>query len=123
MKLPFEVNGVDLAALCSKRGYVSTRRPVYSRSVATMDGRTHQRLLRWQNGITVKLNDLTSEEAAAFAAAVSGEVLSVTYYNTQLGETRTDTMRIDTAGLQAPYLLTDRGTNWWSGRTVQFTEE
>lgn len=122
MKITFEVNGTDLSALCSRRGYTSTRVPVYSKTVTTLDGAEHARVLRWRNSVTVTLNDLTDAEVAAFCAAVSGEDLTVKFYSAQLERVVTNVMRLSAKGVTSPFLLQHRGVRYWSGRTVQFTE-
>lgn len=122
MKTTFSVNGTDLAPLCSKRGYTTARVPVYSKTVTTLDGVQHARVIRWRNSVSVTLNDLTDTEVAQFCAAVSGETLTVTFYSAQLGAEKTATMRLSTKGVSSPFLLQHREARYWSGKTVEFTE-
>lgn len=122
MKTTFEVNGVDLAALCSKSGYSTSRVPIYGKSVTTLDGMTHTRLLRWRNSVTVKLNDLTDADLETFCAAVTAPRATVKFYCAQLGKVVTNTMTVSTGGVQSPFLLQHLGARYWSGRAVTFTQ-
>lgn len=122
MKTTFEVNGVDLAALCSKRGYSTARVPVYGKSVTTLDGVTHTRLLRWRNSVTVTLNDLTDEEVALFCAAITDSTLTVRFFSAQLGAVVENTMTVATGGVTSPFLLQHRTARYWSGRAVTFEQ-
>lgn len=122
MNTPFKINGIDLRALCSKGGYSTSRVPVYGKSITTLDGVAHARLLRWRNVVTVTLNDLTDAELETFCEALESATFSVTFFSAQLGETVTNTMTVATGGVQSPFLLQHRGVRYWSGRSITFTQ-
>lgn len=122
MKTIFKVNGIDLAPLCSKRGYSTSRVPVYGKSVTTLDGVTHSKILRWRNSVTVTLNDLTDSEVAYFCEVIGAATLEIEYYNAQIGEIVTNTMTVSTGGVSSAFLLQHQKSRYWSGRSVTFSQ-
>lgn len=118
--MTFAINGVDLSALCDQYGFSSGMTPVYSAEVETMDRKRHSTLVRWRGWCSVKLNDVSDDEARRFCAALMSAALNVSYYNAHLGAQVTQEMTVDSP--QLGYLLQDVSGRYWSGSTLQFEE-
>lgn len=119
--LTFLINGTDFSALCNERGYRAGAEAVYSSEVETMDRVRHSTVQRWRGWCEIALNDLTDEEAAALAAALRSEELSVTYQNRALGTgSVTQSMTVD--ALELAYLLSDVSGRYWSGESITFRQ-
>lgn len=116
----FKINGTDLSASCNQYGFRSGITPVYSNEVETMDRVRRSTVVRWRGWCDVPLNDISDADAKAFAAALRGTGLSISYYNAALGTQVTQEMTVD--GLELAYLLQDVSGRFWSGQTLHFTQ-
>ena len=113
----FKVNGADFSDMVYKRGYRTVQVPVYGRTVTTMDGVRHRKLLRYRNSLIVYLNAPTEARAQAFCAELtSGQQISYTLL--QSGQTVTETMDLD--GIELSALMKVSGTQWLAGFELTF---
>lgn len=100
INLAFSVNGKDFSGMVYKYGYKTGREPVISETITTLDGVDHEMIARWRSTLTVTLNAATLEQTAAFAAEVMKDSCTVTYFNFQLGQEVTETMKFATISNQ-----------------------
>jgi len=93
--MTFKIASVDYSSYLTKYGYSTTYTPVYADPVVTMDGVEHTALIRHRGTLTVTIKPMTATDWAAFASALSGGILNVTYSCLQRGADATASMRLD----------------------------
>lgn len=119
-KYPVKINGEDFTDLFHKRGYETSRTPVYGGTYTDLDQVDHYLVSRWRGGFSGTTNDLTAEDAARLCAALLASPVEVTYHSFQLGKEVTETMHLEEMP-QALKMQTPRAS-WVKGVTLTFTQ-
>lgn len=119
-KFPLTINGEDLSSLCHKRGYTTSRTPVYGGTYTDLDQVDHYFISRWRGNLIVRTNDLKQADATRLANLLLSAPLQVTYYSFDLGREVTETMMPEAVPKELK-LSTPRA-DWIAGVTLTFTQ-
>lgn len=120
IKKPDWETGVEYKGIVHRGGYATSWTPVYSRSVTTLDGVTHDVVVRRRGGLRVRFNPLTASADATLCTLLATGILIVTYYSIQRGQTVTETMRV--TNVDSAVLAKVAGTQWIASHEIEFEE-
>lgn len=115
----FKVNGVDFSDIVHKYGYTTDRVPVYSKTVTTLDGVAHTRLIRTKGILKVPLNPASESRISEFYAELQKLPANVEYHSFQSGDV-TETMKLST--MSAEFVLGTPDTKWVAGTRITFEQ-
>jgi len=116
------VNGIDIAPMIERDSYHTSKIPVYSESVVTMDGITHTALIRHKGEITFDFNPQNASNTYSACSALLKMPCEVYYYDLQSQSYALANMVID--GQSAQYLsrCLYRGERWSQMASITLTE-
>lgn len=106
------INGVDFTHMVERDSYSTSKIPVYSESVMTMDGITHVALLRNKGEIEFEFNPQNSVDTEAACTALLRMPCLVYYYNLQEQAYRYANMIINQQTAQYLSRCLYRGEKW-----------
>ncbi len=92
------INGVDFTSMIERDSYQTSRIPIYSERITTIDGVDHIVMLRNKGAMSFSLNPQTAAQTEAAYNALIQQPCEVNYYNLQAQE------------YQSAYMITDRQT-------------
>lgn len=119
-KFTFKVNGVDFSDIVSKYGYSTERVAVYGKTVTTLDGVDHVKLLRSRGCLTIKINPVGADRMAEFCNALATLPVEIKYHSFQLGTDVSETMRL--SNVSASFVLDTPAKKWVDGASVKFEQ-
>ena len=119
-KYPFKVNGADFSAHVHKNGYFTDTVPNIAWQAKTISGPDRRRIDRWKHILSVRMNPMPAEAAAALCAELQKSSLTIEFHSFQTGGTVSVKMTIDSMPEQ--HQLTARGTDWLAGTELYFSE-
>lgn len=76
-----QINGVDITRMIERDSYSVEQIPVKSRTIITIDGVTHQAVLRIRHRLTLGLNPQSAAETASLTAAMQIRPCEVYYFD------------------------------------------
>ena len=118
----FTVNGVDLTAMIERDSYVTSKTPVYSDSVMTMNGITHVALLRNKGEVKFDFNPQNATDTATACAALLTMPCKVYYFNLQTQAYENADMIIDQQSAQYLSRCLHLGLAWNQMTSITLTE-
>lgn len=119
-RFKFKVNGVDFSDVVHKYGYTTDRVPVFGKTVTTLDGVDHTRLIRTRGVLKVPLNPTSESRATEFYAELKKLPAEVEYHSFQSGADVTETMKI--TAMPAEFVMGTPTTNWVAGTSITFEQ-
>lgn len=116
------INGVDFTGMVERDSYVTSKIPVYSDSVVTMDGITHLALIRNKGEITFEFNPQNATDTQAACAALLSIPCVVDYFSLQTQAYERANMSIDQQSAQYLSRCLFRGERWNQMTSITLTE-
>ena len=98
------INGVDFTPLIERDSYQTSRIPIYSERITTIDGVDHIVMLRNKSALSFSLNPQTAAQTEAAYDALIQQPCEVYFFNLQAQE------------YQSAYMITDRQTTEYLSR-------
>lgn len=91
----FKINGTDYSTSVKPYSYTTEYIPVSaSRSVTTMDGVEHVKVIRWKGAVHVALKPMTEAQLATLIASfATSAAVQIQYTNLQTNTVITETMK------------------------------
>lgn len=116
------INGVDFTSMVERDSYRTSKIPVYSESIMTMDGVTHVALLRNKGEISFDLNPQNATDTASACTALLIMPCVVRYYDIQTQAYVNATMVIDQQTAQYLSRCLYKGERWNQMESITLTE-
>ena len=108
--------------MVERDSYVTSKIPVYSDSVVTMDGITHLALIRNKGEITFEFNPQNAADTQAACAALLSIPCVVDYFSLQTQAYERANMSIDQQSAQYLSRCLFRGERWNQMTSITLTE-
>ncbi len=118
----FTVNGVDFKPFVERDSYNTSKIPVYSDPVLTMDGVEHLTLLRNKGEITFSFNPQNAVNTHTACAALLTMPCEVYYFNLQAQQYELATMKIDQQSARFLSYCLAYGFDWNQMADITLTE-
>lgn len=116
------INGVDFTSMVERDSYKTSKIPVYSDSIMTMDGITHVALLRNKGEISFDVNPQNATDTASACAALLTIPCAVRYFDLQTQAYVNANMVIDQQSAQYLSRCLYRGERWNQMESITLTE-
>lgn len=116
------VNSTDITNYVKFDSYSTSKVPVYSNSVVTMDGVTHVRQIRSKGAVSFELNPQDAATTKIIAEALLTQPCSVYYFNLQTQTYETVNMMMDEQSAEYLALCEAKGLKWNQLSPIQLTE-
>lgn len=116
------INGVDFTPMVERDSYRTSKIPVYSDSVMTMDGITHVALLRNKGEISFDFNPQNATNIETACAALLTMPCAVRYFDLQTQAYVNANMVIDQQTAQYLSRCYYRGERWSQMESITLTE-
>lgn len=116
------IGGFDISPMIERDSYQTSRIPVYSESVVTMDGITHTALLRNKGEISFEFNPQNAFDTASVCGALLEMPCEVYYYDLQMQTYVLTNMMIDSQSAQYLSRCLYRGEKWNQMERITLTE-
>lgn len=100
------INGVDFTSMIDRDSYQTSRIPIYSERITTIDGVDHIVMLRNKSALSFSLNPQTAAQTKAAYNALIQQPCEVYFFNLQTQE------------YQSAYMITDRQTAEYLSRCL-----
>lgn len=118
----FTINGVDFKPFVERDSYNTSKIPVYSDSIVTMDGVEHLTLLRNKGEITFSFNPQNAANTQAACNALLVMPCEVYYFNLQTQQYELAIMRIDQQSARFLSYCLAYGLDWNQMTDITLTE-
>lgn len=116
------INGVDFTSMVERDSYKTSKIPVYSDSIMTMDGITHVALLRNKGEISFDMNPQNATDTASVCTALLTIPCAVRYFDLQTQAYVNANMVIDQQSAQYLSRCLYRGERWNQMESITLTE-
>lgn len=116
------VNGVDFTQFVERDSYATSKIPVYTDSIVTMDGVEHLKLLRNKAEITFSFNPQNAANTKIICEALLNQPCVVYYFNLQTQTYTTANMKIDKQTAQFLSRCLFVGLDWNGLADITLTE-
>lgn len=116
------INSVDFTSAIERDSYKTTKTPVYSKAVTTMDGVSHVVKLRNKNKVSFELNPQIATNMGTLCAALLTEPCSVYFYSLQSQAYETSNMVLEKQTAQYLSRCLAGGLKWSQVERIELTE-
>ena len=116
------INGVDFTSMVERDSYKTSKIPVYSESIMTMDGVTHVALIRNKGEISFDLNPQNATKTSVACVALLTMPCVVRYFDLQTQAYVNATMVIDQQTAQYLSRCLYKGERWNQMESITLTE-
>lgn len=116
------INGVNFMPYIERDSYKTSKIPVYSESVMTIDGYSHVALLRNKNEISFEFNPQNSEDISICANALLSLPCEVYFYSLQTQQYEYANMTLTQQVAQYLSRCLYRGERWNQAELITLTE-
>ena len=116
------INGVDFTPMVERDSYRTSKIPVYSESIMTMDGVTHVALIRNKGEISFDLNPQNAAQTSAVCTSLLTMPCVVRYFDLQTQAYVNATMVIDQQTAQYLSRCLYKGERWNQMESITLTE-
>ena len=116
------INGVDFTSMVERDSYRTSKIPVYSDSVMTMDGVTHVALLRNKNEISFEMNPQNASETETACNALLSTPCRVELFSLQSQQYETVYMTLTQQSANYLSRCYHKGLRWNQLDSITLTE-
>jgi len=116
------INGIDFTSMVERDSYKTSKIPVYSESIMTMDGVTHVALIRNKGEISFDLNPQNATKTSVACVALLTMPCVVRYFDLQIQAYVNATMVIDQQTAQYLSRCLYKGERWNQMESITLTE-
>lgn len=116
------VNSVDITSFIERDSYRTSKTPVYSTSVTTMDGVTHVVNLRNKGEVSFALNPQNATDTATICQALLPQPCEVYYFNLQTQAYELANMTLDSQSAEYLSYCLFKNQNWNQLAEITLTE-
>lgn len=116
------INGVDFTRFVERDSYNTSKIPVYTESVVTLDGVTHTALIRNKGELRFEMNPQNASDTETACRALLSTPCEVNYFNLQTQEYERAYMTIDQQSANYLSRCYYKGLKWNQMDSITMTE-